>query len=139
MGAGIYPAKYEFYSDEANCDDATTPDYVVYNTGLAGSATQPNIVAYDNLYSGCPTTSVPVPNVYWQYFTGGTILTNPVLSLDGTQVAFVQTNASSQAQLVVLKWAKGLAVMTPTSVSAAAYPSCAAPCMTVIGRFRSLL
>ena len=36
-GAGNYPAKYSFGITTANCGNATTPDYVVFNTGLLGS------------------------------------------------------------------------------------------------------
>jgi hypothetical protein len=53
VGAGNYPAKFSFRGTTANCASAATPDYVVYSTGLLGSGTQANIVAYDNLYSGC--------------------------------------------------------------------------------------
>jgi hypothetical protein len=53
VGAGNYPAKFSFASTNANCASAPQPDFVVYGTGLFGSAGQANIVAYDNLYSGC--------------------------------------------------------------------------------------
>jgi hypothetical protein len=49
VGAGQYPAKYQFGIATASCAN----DFVVYNTGLAGSATQPTIIAYSNLYSSC--------------------------------------------------------------------------------------
>lgn len=135
-GAVNYPAKFSFSSTTANCGSATTPDYVVYSTGLLGSGTQASVVAYDNLYSGCLGT---VPSVYWAYNTGGVILTSPVLSLDGTQVAFVQTSGSptGQAGLVLLKW-KASATETvgspgvPTVVSAGLYATCFAPCMTEV-------
>jgi hypothetical protein len=52
-GAGNYPAKFSFSITQANCADAAQPDFVVYSTGLAGSRAQANIVAYDNLYTGC--------------------------------------------------------------------------------------
>ena len=135
-GRGNYPAKFSFSSSTANCGSATTPDYVVYTTGVIGSGTQASVVAYDNLYSGCGGT---VPSVYWAYNTSGLILTSPVLSLDGTQVAFVQTSGSpaGQAGLVVLKW-KASATQTvalpgaPTIVSNALYRTCVAPCMTEV-------
>jgi|HubBroStandDraft_1064217.scaffolds.fasta_scaffold00609_13 hypothetical protein len=57
-GAGNYPAKFSFRGTNANCGDAAMPDYVVYGTGLAGSATQASIVAFDNLYSGCSKLSL---------------------------------------------------------------------------------
>jgi len=132
-GAGNYPAKFSFSISTANCGSATTPDYVVYSTGLTGSGTQASIVAYDNLYTGCSGT---VPSVYWAYNTGGKILTSPVLSLDGTQVAFVQTSGG-QAGLVLLKWKASTTETVgspgvPTSVSAALYLTCVAPCMTEV-------
>ncbi len=42
VGAGNYPAKYSFDASSANCADVAAPgqpDYVVYNTSLAGSTT----------------------------------------------------------------------------------------------------
>jgi hypothetical protein len=133
-GAQNYPAKYSFNLTTANCGNTTTPDYVVYSTGLTGSGTQASVVAYDNLYTGCSGT---VPSVYWAYNTGGLILTSPVISLDGTQVAFVQTNSALTASLILLKWKSSTTETValpgvPTSVSTTAYRTCAAPCMTEI-------
>ncbi len=131
VGAGNYPAKFAFEQGtfgSANCGNATTPDFVVYNTGLAGSGTQASIIAYDNLYSGCTGT---VPSVYWQYNTGGVIITSVVLSLDGKQVAFVHS-AAGGASLVLLKWSPSATLTAPTSVGAGSYRTCTAPCMTSI-------
>ena len=133
-GAGNYPAKFGFSLTTANCAGAANPDYVVYSTGLQGSGAQASVVGYENIYSGC---SGKVPTVYWAYNTGGLILTSPVMSLDGTQVAFVQTSSSLTAALVLLKW-KASATETisspgvPTSVLNSAYRTCVAPCMTTI-------
>jgi hypothetical protein len=82
------------------------------------------------------TTVDTLPSVYWAYNTGGQILTSPVLSLDGTQLAFAQS-VGGIGSLVLLKWAPstGQTVANPgapTSVGAASYSSCAAPCMTTI-------
>jgi hypothetical protein len=146
VGLGQYPAKFSFSTSSANCDSTAPPDYVVFNTGLAGSSmpAQATIVAYDNLYSGC--SSPPnVPNIYWQYNTayaqgsmsgdGSTITTSVALSLDGTQVAFVQS-ASGVASLVLLKWAENSSLVqmdtSGNNVAAANYRSCTAPCMTRI-------
>lgn len=132
-GAVNYPAKYGFSLTTANCASATQPDYVVYSTGLQGAGTQATIVAYDNLYKGCTGS---IPTTYWAYNTGGLLVTSPVISLDGSQIAFVQTT-SSLASLVLLKW-KASATETvtapgvPTSVTAATYRTCVAPCMTQI-------
>jgi hypothetical protein len=103
VGAGQSPAKYSFSDSAAFCDSATTPDYVVFNTSTAGASNQASIIAYDNLYSGCTGLH---PLGYWAYNTNsGTIVTSPVLSLDGSQVAFVQS-VSNAASLVLLKWSK---------------------------------
>ena len=72
-GLGMFPAKYSFDVTSANCASATAPDFVIYNTSVAGSASQAGIVAYDNLYTGCTGT---VPSTYWAYNTGGTISTS---------------------------------------------------------------
>jgi len=100
---------------------------------LAGGANGASIVAYDNLYSGCTLT---VPSVYWAYNTGGSVVTSVALSLDGTQVAFVQT-VGTTANLVLLKWKASTTetVDSPTTLTAvgtAAYRACGAPCMTTI-------
>jgi hypothetical protein len=133
VGAGNYPAKYSFQISTANCASAATPDYVVFNTGLAGSSTQASVVAYDNLYSGCTGTK---PTVYWAYNTGGQVLTSPTLSEDGTQVAFVETNTGFGI-LILLKWAASTtetvgSPMTLTPVATSAYRTCTAPCMTEV-------
>jgi hypothetical protein len=105
-----------------------------------GASGVPTIVAYDNLYSSCSGT---VPSTYWAYITGtaGAVVTSPVLSGDGTQVAFVQGTASG-AELVLLKWkADGSTVDNPTNlagggatvnVTNANYRGCTAPCMTTV-------
>ena len=140
VGAGNYPAKYAFQITSANCASTGTPDYVVFSTGLSGSSGQASVVAYDNLYSGCSGTS---PSAYWAYNTGGQILTSPAISGDGSQVAFVQTNAGLEGTLVLLKWAAASGtVFSPvhlTAVANSAYRTCAAPCMTTIILEDSLL
>jgi hypothetical protein len=133
VGAGQYPAKFSFDVTSANCGGATQPDFVAFNTSVPGSATQASIVAFDNLYSGCIGT---VPATYWAYNTGGTALTSTTLSLDGSQLAFVQSSAG-HAQLVLLKW-QASTTATSTSpgpisvVTASQYPTCTLPCMTAL-------
>lgn len=135
-GAGNYPAKFSFDTNTANCGNATTPDFVIYSTGLTGGVNQADIVAFDNLYTGCTGT---VPSVYWAYNTSGlgsgAVLTSPVLSFDGSQIAFVQTNGAGAATLVLLKWAASTIETvalpgTPLSVIPSLYRACVAPCMT---------
>ncbi|MGO9367381.1 MAG: hypothetical protein ACLP0H_07085 [Terriglobales bacterium] len=131
VGAGQYPAKFSFNPTAApSCSN----DFVVFNTSMAGSGTQASIIAYSNLYVGC---TVPVPAVNWAYNTGGSISTSVALSLDGTQVAFVQTPAAGSVQLVLLKWKassteSASAPLTLSSTAAGSYRACAAPCMTTL-------
>ena len=134
VGLGMYPAKYSFSISTASCGTATQPDFVVYNTSLTGSGTQASLIAYDNLYTGCSGT---VPAAYWAYNTGGTIVTSIALSLDGSQVAFAQTDSSGAATLVLLKWKASTtesagSPATPTAATASTYRTCAAPCSLTI-------
>ena len=136
VGAGQYPAKFPFDTTTASCND-----FVVYNTGLAGSLSQPTIIAYSNLYSSC---SGNVPSVYWQYNTaypqgsatgdGSAIKTSVVLSLTGTQLAFVQNNSSNVASLVLLKGLSSSSLVqmdtATNNVTPSNYPTCTTPCMT---------
>jgi hypothetical protein len=135
LADGHYPAKYPFATTTASCSD-----YVVYPTGAAGSTTQATIMAFTNLYAGgsCGSTN---PTVYWAYNTGTGAKANlsPTLSLDGTQVTFIQVSTGGVASLVILKMAgSGGTYKTPTfgtgsgSVTAAAYRACTAPCFTAI-------
>ncbi|MFN8628249.1 MAG: hypothetical protein U0587_20035 [Candidatus Binatia bacterium] len=128
VGDGMFPAKFDFYADKYDC----TNDFVVFNTSVAGGSGQATIMAFNNLYKGCGGA---VPGVYWAYNTndGAIASTSAVLSLDGTQVAFVQS-AGGAAYLVLLKWSSGSgsawnSPATPTDVSASNYGTCTAPCM----------
>src|SRR4029077_1007907 len=100
--------------------------------GLPGAVNHATVVAYDNIYFGCGGGT---PMVYWAYNTGlgATIKTSPVLSLDGTQVAFVQTLAGAGV-LVTLKWKAGDGIIGIPSIPTVV-PSMSAcittPCMTL--------
>jgi hypothetical protein len=137
VGAGNFPAKFTFDITTANCGNAAKPDFVVFNTSIATSS-QASIVAFDNLYTGCATGMVP--STYWSYNTGGAVVTSVTLSLDGAQVAFVQTPTIAPiANLVLLKWKATTDSATSTNpdsisiVLPSAYPTCTAPCMTTLG------
>jgi hypothetical protein len=148
VGAGQYPAKYSF--NPIGTPSCMT-DYVAFNTSLAGGSSQPTIIAYNNIYKGanpgCGTTGVPT--IYWQYNTaypyvsggGGAadnskIVTSVVLSSDGSQLAFIESNTSNVASLVILKWVASSSLVQMNSasnnVTPASYRSCIAPCMTRI-------
>jgi hypothetical protein len=125
----MYPAKYTFDPGAApNC----ATDFIVFPVNVAGSATQPNIAAFNNLYSG----TVPAPGfcnrgvpptgddgtsatTLWSYDItagGGIVSTSPSLSLDGTKVAFVETGAGA-THFHVLAWKSGdgVDVITPSA------------------------
>jgi hypothetical protein len=111
----VYPAKFSF-NLQSNPD--CTNDYVTFPTNLAGvTGGQASIIAYNNLYAGTGSSycGVANPSVYWSYNTNfnatgtsttGTVQTSPVLSGDGSKVAFVETG-SAGAILHLLKWHAG--------------------------------
>ncbi len=123
-----FPAKYGASISTANCGS----DFVVYPTGQAGATSAATIVAFNQLYSSCTGS----PSVYWAYNTGAgdSVSTSPIISLDGSQIAFIQSSGTS-ASLVVLKWKQSTtaSITAPvTLTSTSSYPGCTAPCMTVV-------
>ncbi|MGA7795973.1 MAG: hypothetical protein WCA19_23320 [Candidatus Acidiferrales bacterium] len=131
----MYPAKFTFDVNAAPTCTAVSPaipDYAVFPVNVAGSATQPNIVAFDNLYSGTTPSNgicnraVPPPGdsgiaatTFWSYnitAAGGKVATSPTLSLDGTKVAFVESG-SGVAHFHVLAWkaGDGVDITTPSA------------------------
>jgi hypothetical protein len=119
---GMFPAKYQFdVTATASCAN----DFAVFPVNAGSTNGQPNIVAFNNLYSGtgptgfCSSRTSPgktdtksSPTVLWSYNihainpagTGGAVTTSPVLSLDGTKVAFVESAAGNAAHFHVLAW-----------------------------------
>jgi hypothetical protein len=102
-----YPAKFTF---DISPGSITCTDFVAFPTSVAGvtgiseaSPGQPSIVAYENLYSAtdgsgaCPTNG---PTISWAYNTNasgdttGVVNGSPVMSGDGTRIAFVESNPS---------------------------------------------
>jgi hypothetical protein len=140
LAAGQYPAKYSFSTTSASCSD-----YVVYPTGAAGTTSQATVVAFTNIYVGTGACAATNPTVYWAFNTppGGTVgnsataTLSPVLSLDGSQVAFVETY-SSTGYLVILKMAAETisAYNAPSAAltyqTLANYRACTAPCYTTV-------
>jgi hypothetical protein len=126
--ANMYPAKFTF---DITAAPSCANDYIVYPVNAAGSSTQPNLVAFNNLYSGtaggtgiCNRT--PATNddgvdatVLWSYNVsaiGGAVTTSPALSWDsstgagsvlGTKVAFVESAPGSPAHFHVLAFKAG--------------------------------
>jgi len=107
--ADVFPAKFGF-AQASNNTTAACSDYAVFPTTVAGSTTVPNIIAYDNLYAGTGTldcTSAD-PSTFWQVSvhtgtaTYGSVTTSPVLSIDGSEVAFIESIGTSAYLVVVL-------------------------------------
>jgi hypothetical protein len=141
LGAGttaqdMFPAKFTF---DKNATPLCASDFVVFAVNATAGAAQPNLVAFNNLYSGTAgstgicnapadgrTASVGVDDgvsatTLWSYSikaAGGQVSTSPALSLDGTKVAFVETAAATTAHFHVLAWRTGDGV--PTNLQAPA-------------------
>lgn len=116
----MYPAKFSF---DVNAVPSCANDFIVFPVNVAGSATQPNLVAFNNLYSGTAggngicnrapsgTDNGIAATVFWSYnihAVGGAVTISPVLSFDGTgsKVAFIES-AAGAAHFHVLAWKSG--------------------------------
>jgi hypothetical protein len=130
-----FPAKYS--SNVANPVPDCAHDYVVYTLPNAGAG-KFNVIAYNNLYVNGTASGVchgTTPEVLFAYNASqndGKLATAPALSLDGTQIAFIEN--SSSAQLHILKWHAGDKSATfPKPFNSSAMANCAtnqavAPC-----------
>jgi hypothetical protein len=112
LGAGIvapnmFPAKYSF---DINAAASCANDFVVYGLNVAGvTGGQANLVGVKNLYSGTGGLCGANPTVNWAYngsTAGGSVLTSPVISLDGTKIAYVESAATSSI-FHILTWKAG--------------------------------
>lgn len=97
-----YPSKYQFNVNTQDCD----ADYVLYGLTVA-SGTQANVVGINNLYtSATPACNAGSPWVAFAFNTlthAGQIKTSPVISEDGTKVAFIEsTSKASYFHVLVL-------------------------------------
>ena len=124
-----FPAKF---SHDINAAPSCANDFVVFTTGSIGATGgQASIVALNQLYSGSGAGGTGIcgtgqPSVKWAYNTNlsgdtiGVIYSSPVLSLDGSKVAFVETN-NGAAILKILKWVSGQgtvgSAVAPTAIT----------------------
>jgi len=134
VNATMYPAKYTF--DVTKAPDCTN-DFAVFAINQAGSSSQPTIVAFNNLYSGTSPAGLcgSAPTVLWAYNAATTpVMTSPILSPDGTMVAFVE-KGSSGAVLHVLRPESGegassggyaTSIAAPTTIVPSTSPTAAA-------------
>jgi hypothetical protein len=118
---GMSPVKYGF---DVNAPPSCVNDFAAFGLDVAGiTGGQGNLVAFNNLYRGpgglCGTGA---PSTLFSYNTttvaGGSIDTSPVLSLDGTKIAFVESTGTSSI-FHVLTWATGPGNGTSPTISAA--------------------
>jgi hypothetical protein len=136
----MYPAKFSFNTTATpDCNN----DFAVFPVNVAGSATQPNLVAFNNLYSGnagstgiCDgrtttgfTDTKTSATVLWSYNVSkiaGAVTTSPVISFDntGSKIAFVESVAGQPAHFHVLAWKSGdgqannlQSVVTPVTIN----------------------
>ncbi len=121
MPVGETPAKYSFSTSGAITTANCTSDFVIYVVNAAPKTTgtkQANIVALNNLYTGTsssycpngsqtpPTSDYTNPTFMWAYAAGSSgIALSPVLSEDGTKVAYV--DMGNPATFNVLTWVAG--------------------------------
>lgn len=116
---GVFPAKYTFDASQPLTLASCTNDFVIFPIGVTpGIATQANLVAFNNLYTGTsssycpngaqtpPTTNRTTATFMWSYAIGSAAINlSPALSLDGKKVAVVES--STPAVLHVVTWVAG--------------------------------
>ena len=128
MNANAFPAKFSFDVNSASCSS----DYVVFTTKLAGAAAL-SIVGFNNLYAGTGGACIG-PTAMFAYHTrtnGGTTSTSPVLSLDGTQIAYIEGGGGTAALHILRPVAGQGTIAAPAAVgtaslTGAAYATCKA-------------
>ncbi|MFZ0394840.1 MAG: hypothetical protein WBX09_21250 [Terracidiphilus sp.] len=120
-----YPA---LFSAKFSTTTPSCSDYIVYPTGLAGATSQATIIAYTKLYKTTCASTPPTIDYAYNTGTGATVGLSPVISGDGTQIAFVQI-LSGVASLVILRPVAGQG----TSISAPASPGQTFTCTSTTG------
>jgi len=146
LGTGVlylrYPAKYSFSETGANCSS----DYVIYVLNVPGSASQANLVGVNNLYvgaaggGGCGSITNnggagtnPTPQVMWAFNVATShISTSPVLSLDGTKVAYVLNSTPPVLHVLTLPSTQSGTITSPTSSFAACGGTAPALCTVTL-------
>jgi len=108
VAPNMSPAKYTY---DPGAPPSCANDYVVFGLNVAGkTAGQANLIGVNNLYSGTGGLCGATPSVMFAYnittSSGGYISVSPVISLDGTKIAFVET-LSSSIVFHVLTWTTG--------------------------------
>jgi hypothetical protein len=134
VAPNMYPAKYSF--DPSLPPDCKN-DFVVFGIDTGGTTKgQANLVGVNNLYAGTNGICGGAPTVLFAYNVttgaGGKVTTSPVLSEDGTQIAFVESRGSSSIFHVVTWGANGANqgtignAVVPVAMTSLTYSSTAA-------------
>ncbi len=122
VSTNMFPAKFSF---DPGAPPSCSGDFVVFGLATAGTTGgRPNLVAFNNLYSGTGGLCGSAPTVLFAYNittgSGGKIVLSPILSEDGTKIAFVESLGTS-AIFHVLTWTAGqgtlAAAAAPTMTS----------------------
>lgn len=128
--ANTFPAKWTF---DVNATPSCTRDYVAFPTGANGNSFQASIVAFNQLYSTQGSTGGQCaqngPSVAWAYintpcpalFSSDPIQSSPVLSLDGSKIAWVTATGKVQVLTIGTTGLNGAAatqgaLLPPTAV-----------------------
>ena len=126
VALGMFPAKFNFDINAAVSAANCTNDFVVYGLNVAGvTGGQANLVVLQNLYSGSAPTGLcgANPTAKWAYnvttVANGKVVTSPVLSLDGSKVAFVESVGTSSVMHVLRFRTAGNEGTVSTSVAPA--------------------
>jgi len=142
MAIGESPAKYTFNPTAApTCTTSTSVgDFVVYVLKAApATGSQANVLGLTNLYTDpagngyCPGTG---PTFLFSYAIGsGGSLLSPVLSLDGSKIAWIENSTSgrtTQAVLHVTTWVHGQGTNATTGAVAIGNCTTGASCDVAI-------
>jgi hypothetical protein len=129
MAVGESPAKYSF---STNGTYSCANDFAVYTITATPSATQANIVAFNNLYTGTassscpfgpqtpPTTDFTKPTFMWSYAVGASpSFLSPTLSLDGKKIAFIENGTPALFDVLTPTAGQGTDATHPVVLSAA--------------------
>jgi hypothetical protein len=120
-GGQTFPAKYVF---DVTASPSCTNDYVVIGVPAnPASSGQANIVGFNNLYSGTSTPTpycgMSGPTVMFAYASGsGQVPASVVLSLNGSQIAYVENRTDSSYFHVLTLGTTGTNGTSPTGAVA---------------------
>jgi hypothetical protein len=120
-GGQTFPAKYVF---DVTASPSCTNDYVVIGVPAnPASGGQANLVGFNNLYSGTSTTTpycgMSGPTVMFAYASGsGQVPASVVLSLNGSQIAYVENRTDSSYFHVLTLGTTGTNGTSPTAAVA---------------------